>query len=119
MWTTNRPHGRFSFDYMTTLSPAIQILHIVLALLAEHPLSPREAEIVRYVALGWSSGEIACSLGISTQTVKNHLRSVYRKTGAVNRQDLALLAVGRGWVELDLCYREAEGRARRNRTEQG
>jgi DNA-binding NarL/FixJ family response regulator len=51
----------------------------------EAALSPREAEILRRVALGRSNREIAQELWLSEQTVKYHLTNVYRKIRVTGR----------------------------------
>lgn len=48
-------------------------------------LTQRESMILKLVAKGCSNKQIAGSLFISTDTVKNHLKNVYRKLGASNR----------------------------------
>ena len=40
------------------------------------PLTPRETETLKYVAEGYSNKQIAHSLGISEQTIKNHVTSI-------------------------------------------
>ncbi len=64
------------------------------------PLSPREMEILRYVAKGASNKEIARALGISRQTVKNHMSSILRKLAVNDRTQAAVLALRRGWIRL-------------------
>ncbi len=54
------------------------------------PLTTREAEVARLVGEGHTNRKIADRLGISEQTVKNHLTAVYDKTGAASRVQLAL-----------------------------
>jgi two-component system, NarL family, nitrate/nitrite response regulator NarL len=54
-------------------------------------LTPREHEIAEMVAKGQSNLEIAYNLNIAERTVKAHLSSIYAKTGAGNRLNLALL----------------------------
>ena len=53
-------------------------------------LSPRQLELARLVAAGYSNTEIAQKLGISRQTVKNHVRAVFAKLNAHNRVQVAL-----------------------------
>ena len=65
------------------------------------PLSPREVEILRLVASGGRNKEIADHLGISVQTVKNHLTTVMHKLGAPNRTRAVTYAIRQGWLELD------------------
>jgi DNA-binding CsgD family transcriptional regulator len=54
-------------------------------------VSDREKEIIRLVALGCDNREIGKKLFISPKTVKNHMTSIYAKTGARNRVQLANL----------------------------
>jgi two-component system, NarL family, nitrate/nitrite response regulator NarL len=61
-------------------------------------LTPRELEIVSAIANGQSNRQIAERLSISLQTVKHHLTSIFDKTGASNRLELALLAIRQGVV---------------------
>ncbi|HMR63139.1 MAG TPA: response regulator transcription factor [Anaerolineae bacterium] len=64
------------------------------------PLSPREMEILQHIAKGQSNKEVAYSLGISRQTVKNHMTSILRKLAVNDRTQAALYAVRRGWIRL-------------------
>jgi two-component system, NarL family, response regulator DegU len=66
-----------------------------------HPLSDREAEVLSYVVKGMSNKEIAFSLGISHQTVKNHVTSILRKFGVEDRTQAVVFALKRGWVKLN------------------
>lgn len=65
------------------------------------PLSPREMEILQYITRGASNKEIAHSLSISRQTVKNHMSSILRKLAVNDRTQAAVLALRRGWVRLE------------------
>ncbi|MGW6565889.1 LuxR C-terminal-related transcriptional regulator [Streptomyces sp. NPDC054975] len=60
-----------------------------LAPLAVAELSERELDVLRRLALAMSTGEIAADLCVSVNTVKTHLRGVYRKL-AVNRRGEAV-----------------------------
>jgi len=64
------------------------------------PLSPREMEILQYVTRGLSNKEIAVSLGISHQTVKNHMTAILHKLDVEDRTQAAVYALRRGWVRL-------------------
>lgn len=64
------------------------------------PLSPREMEILQHIAKGQSNKEVAYALGISRQTVKNHMTSILRKLAVNDRTQAALYAVRRGWIRL-------------------
>lgn len=64
------------------------------------PLSPRETEILKLITRGLSNKEIAYTLGISHQTVKNHMTSILRKLDVEDRTQAAVYALRRGWVRL-------------------
>jgi len=64
------------------------------------PLSAREMEVLKLVTRGMSNKEVAQSLGISHQTVKNHVTSILRKLSVEDRTQAALYALKRGWVRL-------------------
>ena len=64
------------------------------------PLSPREMEILQHIARGKSNKEIAYELGISRQTVKNHMTSILRKLAVNDRTQAAIYALRRGWIRL-------------------
>jgi len=64
------------------------------------PLSAREMEVLTYVTKGLSNKEIALFLGISHQTVKNHVTAILRKLGVEDRTQATVYALRRGWVRL-------------------
>jgi DNA-binding NarL/FixJ family response regulator len=64
------------------------------------PLSKREMEVLGELTKGMSNKEIATSLGISHQTVKNHVTSILRKLNVDDRTQATLYALKRGWVRL-------------------
>jgi DNA-binding NarL/FixJ family response regulator len=66
-----------------------------------HPLSDREMEVLVQVVDGKSNKEIAVLLGISHQTVKNHITAILRKFGVEDRTQAVVYALKRGWVKLD------------------
>jgi two-component system nitrate/nitrite response regulator NarL len=55
-------------------------------------LTPREREVLTYLAAGADNLKIAAHLHIAERTVKAHLTGLYRKSGCENRTQLALLA---------------------------
>ena len=55
-------------------------------------LSEKELRVLEQLALGRSNREIASELWVSDQTVKFHLRNVYRKLGATTRTDAIRIA---------------------------
>jgi two-component system response regulator DegU len=66
-----------------------------------NPLSPRELEVLAHVAAGSRNREISEALGVSEQTVKNHLSSVFHKLGVPNRTRAVMYATRQGWLALD------------------
>jgi DNA-binding NarL/FixJ family response regulator len=65
----------------------------------EDPLSPREQEVVKLIAEGNTSEEIAAILVISKKTVERHRANILDKLGMRNRVDLTRYAIRRGLVE--------------------
>jgi DNA-binding NarL/FixJ family response regulator len=63
------------------------------------PLTPRELEIVKLVAEGYSSDEIAATLVISKKTVEHHRSHILEKLGMRDRVELTRYAIRRGLVE--------------------
>jgi len=63
-------------------------------------LTPRELEILTLVAAGSHNREISESLGISEQTVKNHLSTMFHKLGVPNRTRAVMYASRQGWLDL-------------------
>ena len=62
------------------------------------PLTAREREIVRHVALGLRNAEVATRLAIREDTVKTHLNNVFQKLGVRDRVQLTLYALRRGLI---------------------
>jgi DNA-binding NarL/FixJ family response regulator len=60
------------------------------------PLTQREMQVLRHVALGLSNKEIAQSLTISVETVKEHVQNILRKLAVSDRTQAAVWAVRRG-----------------------
>ena len=64
------------------------------------PLTPRETETLKYVAEGYSNKQIAHVLGISEQTIKNHVTSILNKLDANDRTHAVVLALRQGWIDI-------------------
>lgn len=62
----------------------------------EVPLTKREGEVLKQLALGLSNKEIALALEISYETVKEHVQHILRKVGVSDRTQAAVWAVRRG-----------------------
>jgi DNA-binding NarL/FixJ family response regulator len=63
------------------------------------PLTPRELEIVKLVAEGYSTDQIAQALTISPKTVEHHRGHILEKLGMRDRVQLTRYAIRRGLVE--------------------
>ena len=63
-------------------------------------LTSRELEVLGLVAAGSKNREISETLGLSEQTVKNHLSSVFHKLGVPNRTRAVMYASRQGWLDL-------------------
>ena len=65
------------------------------------PLTPREMEILKYIAQGYLNKQIAAELDISEQTIKNHVTSILRKLNANARTEAVVVAIRQGLISLD------------------
>ena len=68
---------------------------------SEVQISGREVEILNFIARGNSNKQIARSLGISDQTVKNHITSILRKTQANDRTAAVVYGLQHGWIHMN------------------
>jgi len=66
---------------------------------SEDPLSPRESEIIKLIAEGNTSRQIAELLVISEKTVERHRANILDKLGLRDRVDMTRYAIRRGLVE--------------------
>jgi HD-GYP domain-containing protein (c-di-GMP phosphodiesterase class II) len=64
-------------------------------------LTPREVEVLRLLARGRSTKQIASALGISRKTAANHVEHIYAKLGVTNRAMASLFAAGHGLIGAD------------------
>ena len=65
--------------------------HKIAAFVRDYGLTQREAEILQMIFDGKNNVEISSKLCISENTLKKHLQNLYRKTGSMNRVQLAVL----------------------------
>jgi DNA-binding NarL/FixJ family response regulator len=72
-------------------------------------LTEREVEVVRLLARGHQTKQIARALGISVKTADRHIQNAYRKLGISTRAAATLLAMEHGllaWGELPITGSE-------------
>ena len=93
---TNRPkvaeHVLQQFQELTSRSESEAFIS---------PLTPREIEILQYIAQGYLNKQIAAELGISEQTIKNHVTSILRKLNANARTEAVVVAIKKGLITID------------------
>ena len=68
---------------------------------AESPFSPlttRESQVLRQIALGLSNKEIAATLGIGFDTAKEHVRNILRKLEVRDRTEAAVWAIKNKYI---------------------
>ncbi len=65
----------------------------------ENPLSPREQEVVKLVAEGYTNKQIAETLVISFKTVERHRANILEKLGMRDRVELTRYAIRHGLIE--------------------
>lgn len=67
---------------------------------AEH-LTPREMDVLKMAAKGYSNKTIASDLGLSLRTVKGHFESIFDKMNVSSRTEAIIMALKQGLVTLD------------------
>ena len=65
----------------------------------EDPLTPREQEVLKLVAEGYTNKEIAATLVISDKTVERHRANILDKLGMRDRVELTRYAIRHGLIE--------------------
>jgi DNA-binding NarL/FixJ family response regulator len=76
-----------------------EVARVVREHLADEALSPREIEVLGFVAIGYSNKRIANHMGISVETVKTHMKSILLKMKAKDRAEAVVTALRRGVLE--------------------
>ncbi|MDD5092803.1 MAG: response regulator transcription factor [Dehalococcoidia bacterium] len=65
-------------------------------------LTNRETEVLRLVSLGYGNKQVATALGISEQTIKNHMTSIMVKLEARDRTHAVAIAICNRWIPADV-----------------
>jgi DNA-binding NarL/FixJ family response regulator len=107
-----------ALGYLLKSSPPEEIVHVIRAVhrgarhvapdiaaaialhLANEPLSERELAVLRLVAIGRANKKISLHLGISDETVKAHLKSIFAKLGVSDRTHAVSVAIRRGMMQV-------------------
>ena len=66
------------------------------------PLTSKEVQILNHIAEGNTNKRIASLLGISEQTIKNHVSAILRKLNANDRAHAVFLALRNGWISIEV-----------------
>jgi two-component system response regulator NreC len=74
-------------------------LHVLRESHGQGKLTPREVEVLRLIALGHTSVEIAHKLHLSPRTIETHRTRIHRKLELTNRSDLVHYALSRGLLK--------------------
>lgn len=72
-------------------------------------LSPRQIDVLRLLGDGLSNKQIGRALGISYQTVKQHIQCVLEELGAANRLQAVVFAYRRGILAFDAAETSSGG----------
>jgi DNA-binding NarL/FixJ family response regulator len=83
----------FGHDRMPDMIEALRQLREPQATSPVHTLTRREIHVIAAVVSGATNRDISEQLGLSEQTVKNHLSHIFDKVGVSNRLELALFAI--------------------------
>ncbi len=67
---------------------------------APSPLTPREQEILKFIAKGLSNKETASALSVSVATVRTHLEHIYAKLEVTNRTEAVTEGIRKGLIPL-------------------
>jgi len=104
--TVSRGERPIQQAFTTRQKVALQVLQKFQELswksdISDHsPLTDRETEILQFVAQGYLNKQIALQLGISEQTIKNHVTSILRKLNASARTEAVVLAIKQGLITI-------------------
>ncbi|MBA2114896.1 response regulator [Bremerella alba] len=94
--TANRGENAWTRDELRRVTGALATPRLNADV--EVPLTQRESEVLRQLALGLTNKEIAQALHISYETVKEHVQHILRKVGVSDRTQAAVWAVRKGLV---------------------
>lgn len=90
---------RAAADDREFISPHVAVrLHALHRALTDHKLTQREVEVLRLIAFGHTSVEIARKLQLSPRTIETHRAHIHKKLGLGTRAELVRYALRRGLI---------------------
>ena len=96
-------HGTVALNGRASVSPAKpETYEDHWASQIAQPLTPREHNVLTLISQGCSNREVASTLYLSQQTVKNYVYSIMRKLGANNRVHAVILALKYNWLQSNI-----------------
>jgi DNA-binding NarL/FixJ family response regulator len=84
--------GRRHIDHEVAQQVAMHI--------ADEDLTARETEILKLVAVGQANKQVAWALGVSEETVKAHLKTIFAKLDVADRTHAVTVAIRRGIIDV-------------------
>ncbi|MGY3618363.1 response regulator transcription factor [Bradyrhizobium sp. USDA 10063] len=79
--------------------PSASSDHLAPRKAAQLELTPRETDVLRFIAQGFSNKEIAARLDVSVKTIETHKSRAVEKLGLFTRADIVRYGVAQGWLE--------------------
>jgi DNA-binding NarL/FixJ family response regulator len=98
-------NGNKFADYLQRLMRACEsswtggVVRSLLSIPETSPLTSRESDVLRFVAAGQSNKRVAQMLGVSPETVKSHIKSIFTKLKVDNRMQAVIHARRLGLLE--------------------
>ena len=87
-------------EFVEKMLVRVAVQPVAVGLGQVQPLTEREEAVLLYLPTMAANAEIAAALSISENTVKQHLKSIYRKLGVRNRRDAVRVARDRGLLDV-------------------
>lgn len=93
--------GRHIFAFVPADWPGeeLEAIHVAVDQEAASPLSNRQLDVLRLVAVGANASEMAAELSISEATIRTHVKNILERLGAHNRAHAVALAMKQGLLD--------------------
>jgi two-component system nitrate/nitrite response regulator NarL len=93
-------------EVTSQLYERVAALRATVIQLSLSPLTGRESEILRFVAIGYTNMEIAAQLVIELRTVKQHIHHILGKLNSRSRGEAVRFATDQGWLSKDAAMQQ-------------